>query len=125
MNLGTRCLVAATGLLLSAAPFTASQAGAPSPGGWAIVQSDGTLGANRNVTAVQHKKAGIYRLTFNQDVSRCAVNATIASADGKTVVPGYIVVGHNHNIPEQIRVATFLTVTLLPADYRFDVVVNC
>lgn len=125
MNLGTRCLAAAAGLLLSAAPFTASQAGAPAPGGWAIIQADGTLGSNLNVTKVEHRKAGVYRITFNQDVSHCAANATIAAAGGKRIVPAYLVAGRVPDVPDQIRIFTFATVTLLPTDFKFDLAVSC
>jgi opacity protein-like surface antigen len=125
MTISKRRLVAVVGIALAAGSLTAAQAGAPTAGGWAIVQSDGTLGANLNVTDVSRPKTGVYRITFNQDVSKCAANATIAAAGGKTIVPGYLVAGRNDNVPNQIRVYTFTTVTLLPANYKFDLTVSC
>lgn len=127
MSIDKRRLVigAVSGLLFAAASFTASQAGTPTPGGWAIVQSDGSLGFNQNVTDVGHPKTGVYRINFNQDVSHCAATATIAAKGGKTIIPGYIVVGRNGNVPNQLRVFTFATVTLIPSDYKFDVVAHC
>ncbi|HWA92546.1 MAG TPA: hypothetical protein VG889_21120 [Rhizomicrobium sp.] len=125
MSINKRRLVAATGILLAAGTLTAAQAGAPTAGGWAIINSDGTLGANLNVTKVQHPKPGVYRITFNNDVAHCAANATIAAAGGNTIVPGYIVAGRTALVPNQIRVHTWETVTLIPTDYKFDLLVTC
>lgn len=116
---------AAAGILLAAVAPTASDAGAPTPGGWAIVHADGTLGSRSNVTQVIHVGTGIYRVEFNQDVSHCAATATIAAHGGKTIVPGYIVAGRNSTAPNQVRVYTFESVTLVPTDYKFDVLASC
>jgi hypothetical protein len=124
MTFNTRrlAIAAAAGLLASAAP---SYAGAPTPGGWAMIQADGTLAHHVNVTRVTHPRAGVYRITFNQNVQHCAATATIAAKGGKTIIPGYIVAGHNHHEPDQIRIFTFETITLIPTDYKFDMVVTC
>ena len=45
---------------------------------WAYVQADGTLGAHSGVTLVKHGQTGVYRVTFDQDVSGCAYSATPA-----------------------------------------------
>jgi hypothetical protein len=128
VNTRRRVLAAVTGILFAAviAPAAAQQPGTPTPGGWAIVDSDGTLGANSNVVKVMHVGTGIYRVVFNQDVSQCAGTATIAAHTGRhSVVPGYLVVGRNDNAPTQMRVYTFDSTTLIPADFRFDLLVSC
>lgn len=127
MTIGTRRLAAsaaaAAGLLLAAGPATS---GVPTPGGWAIVDDDGTLGANRNVVRVSLVQTGVYRVVFNQDVSHCAATATLAAHNGRnSIVPGYIVTGRNGNFPEQLRVYTFNTVTLLPQNFRFNLLASC
>jgi hypothetical protein len=104
--------------------LASAQSRQASPGGWAVVAPDGTLGHNANVKSVDHTGTGVYLVKFNQDISGCAANATIAGKGKKSVVPGYIVVSHAHTT-DVIKVNTFLTVTLLPADFRFDVTVMC
>ena len=100
-----------------------AQEGIPpaTPGGWAVVNADGSLGANSNVKRVNHKSAGVYRVEFNQPVSGCAATATIGGS-AKTVVPGYIVVRrHQHGI----GVHTFAAATLLPQDFKFNLNLVC
>jgi hypothetical protein len=126
-NTRRRSFAAVTGILLAAAivPAAAQNGGTATPGGWAIVGADGTLGPNTNVMSVKRVKAGNYRVKFNQDVSRCAANATIAAQDGDTLVPGYIIAGRHNTALNEIRVHTFLTTTLVPSDYQFDLLVTC
>jgi len=126
-NTRRRSIAAVTGILLAAAiaPAAAQDRGTPTPGGWAIVGGDGSLGPNSNVTSVKRVKAGYYRVKFNQDVSRCAANATIAAKDGDTLTPGYIIAGRHNTAPSEIRVHTFLTTTLVPSDFQFDLLVSC
>jgi hypothetical protein len=45
---------------------------------WARVDTNGTLGAHSGVTLVKHGQQGVYRVTFDQDVSACAYSATPA-----------------------------------------------
>jgi hypothetical protein len=120
LALSTVAIVAA----LASADIASAQSRQTSPGGWAIVAPDGTLGHNANVKSVKHVSTGVYLVKFNQDVSTCAANATIAGRGKKSITPGYIVVSRAHT-SDVIKVNTFLTVTLLPADFRFDVMVMC
>ena len=95
-------------------PAAAQQPGTPTPGGWAIIDTDGTLDANSNVVQVNHVGPGVYRVVFNQDVSHCAATATLAAHTGRhSIVPGYLVTGRNGKFPTQMRVYTFATTTLL------------
>ena len=91
-----RALAAASAILLAGAAAATAQVPATTPGGWAIVEADGTLGPNLNAVKVIHVGPGNYRVQFNQDVSRCAATATIAAMDGDTLSPAYIIVGR-HN----------------------------
>jgi hypothetical protein len=99
----------------NAAPFTTSATGvatglnadkvdgqdaaaiAASANRFATVTSTGTLGAQRGATAASHPSAGTYNVAFSDDLSRCALAATVNSttvagiatavlgADNKTV----------------------------------------
>jgi hypothetical protein len=117
-------LALSVGAIMTAFVLAGEASAQTSTGGWAIVAPDGTLGHNLNVKSVNHVSAGIYLIKFNQDVSSCAVNATIAGKGKKSITPGYIVVSHTRG-DDEIRVNTFLTTTLLPADFRFDTIVMC
>jgi hypothetical protein len=111
----------------SASSATASLGEMPAgQGGWAVVGALGKLERGRNATGAQHLGKGQYEVDFNSGVGKCAYTATIAGrkAQGK-VVPGYIVVQHRSDTPNGVYVATFLTVTLEPADFRFHLNVSC
>jgi hypothetical protein len=127
INMRCRALAAATAILLAGAAAAAAQAPGvgPTSGGWAIVEADGTLGPNLNAVKVIHVGNGSYRVQFNQDVSRCAATATIAAKDGDMLIPAYIIAGRHNTALSQIRVHTFQTTTLLPADFQFDLLVSC
>ena len=72
-------------------------AGAAAANRFAAVSPAGTLGNQRGATAAARTAAGTYTVTFSDDVSKCAVNATVTNnadpaiataaigADGKTV----------------------------------------
>ena len=126
INTRSRALAAAGAILLAGAATAAAQVqGVATPGGWAIVAADGTLGPNLNAVKVIHVGPGNYRVQFNQDVLRCAATATIAAQDGDTLAPAYIIAGRHNTAPSQIRVHTFQTTTLLPTDFQFDLLVSC
>lgn len=117
-------LASVAGALVAAFASTGGAIAQTTTGGWAIVAPDGTLGHNLNVKAVNHKSAGVYLVKFNQSVTACSANATIAGAGKRSVIPGYIVVSHPKG-DDLIKVNTFLTVTLLPSDFRFNLQVMC
>jgi len=118
-----RCcaLAAATGLLLAATGANAQAAGM-----FAVVDADGSLHAHANVLRVKHAGPGVYRVIFDQNVAQCAANATIAARNGKSIVPGYILVAHGSRQQNEVRVFTFLTTApLLPSDYKFNLAMSC
>ena len=92
-----------------------------SPGGWAVVNADGSLGSNSNVKKVTHESRGVYRVDFNQPVRGCAATATIGGS-AKTIVPGYIVVRRHR---DGVGVHTFAAATLLPEDFKFNLNLVC
>ena len=63
-------------------------------------------------------------MKFDQAVHTCSANATIGGRGRKSIIPGYIVVTHPKG-DNLIKVSTFLTATLLPADFRFNLQVMC
>jgi len=107
--------------LMTLSTVVAAQESATTSGGWAVVKPDGRLGANHNVVRVNHRSPGVYQVKFNQPVKRCAATASIGGS-AKTIVPGYIVVRRHADI---VSVHTFAVVTLLPADFKFDLTLTC
>lgn len=51
---------------------------------FAVIGSDGTLGAQRGATGATRTAAGTYRVVFSGDISKCAPQATIASTTTAT-----------------------------------------
>jgi hypothetical protein len=74
------------------------------------------------VRAVRHPARGVYHIAFNQDVSACAATASIRG-ERNNILPGYVVVS-NFNT-DKVGVNTYNAATLLPADFKFNMVVNC
>jgi hypothetical protein len=114
------CSLAAL-LVTGAALFAAPAYAQATPGGLAVVDSDGSLGANYNVLRVRHVKTGLYRVKFNQPTGTCAATATIGG-DTKTTVPGYIVVRRDQDV---VGVHTFAAATLVPHDFKFNLTLLC
>ncbi|HEY3636948.1 MAG TPA: hypothetical protein VGK90_02260 [Rhizomicrobium sp.] len=115
---------------LAVAGFIAATAGSgfaqdnpakKSSGGWAVVNSDGTLQGHENVTRVTVKSTGVYDVRFNQKISNCAATATIGGTS-KTVLPGYIVLSKRS---DTVVAHTFDALTALPADFKFNLNVAC
>ena len=95
-------------------------------GGWAVVGTGGNLERGHNATGAQHLAKGQYEVDFNSSVGKCAYTATIAGRKAQNrIVPGFIVVQHRKGVANGVFVATFLTATLTPADYRFHLNVTC
>jgi hypothetical protein len=59
--------------------------GAPATTLWAVVESDGTITASSGVTGIV-PGAGFYTLTFNRDVTTCAVLATLITPGGHGMI---------------------------------------
>src|SRR3954464_8158546 len=53
--------------------------GAAAANRFAVVSAAGALGAQRGATAAAHTAAGTYTVTFADDISKCAANATVAN----------------------------------------------
>ncbi len=128
MSVQTRTLAAslaiAAGLLTVHTTIASAQSQPQAAnGGWAVIRSDGTLGRNSNVAKVEHVSTGVYMVTFSQDISDCAMTATLGGKGKNSTLPGYIVVGKHGK--GTARVGTFLGVTLLPADFNFNLVATC
>lgn len=102
-------------------PMASAQESPVSQGGWAVVKPDGTLGKHLNAVSVTRASAGVYDITFNQPVRHCSYNATIRGDD--SLVPGYIIVSSHGK--KEIQVNTYAVLTALPADFKFNVSVDC
>jgi hypothetical protein len=119
-------ILGATALALSlqAAVAVSADAKGGMTSGYAVVAPDGKLSRGKNVMAVKHISAGVYQVNFTDDTSKCAFAGTIAG-DRDTLLPGYLVVSHTNAPSKTVNVFTFATVTLLPADFRFHLLVSC
>ena len=117
-------LALSAGAIVAAFALTGAANAQTSTGGWAVVGPDGTLGHHQNVQSVNHKATGVYLVKFNQDVTGCSATATIGGQGRKSIIPGYIVVSHPRG-DNLIKVNTFLSATLLPTDFRFNIQAMC
>ena len=115
--------IAAAAFFTTLASAASAQEGIPpaTPGGWAVVNADGSLGSNSNVKQVNRVSKGVYQVQFNQPVHGCAATATIGGSP-KTIAPGYIVVQRHHST---VTVHTFAAATLLPQDFKFTLNLVC
>jgi hypothetical protein len=62
--------------------------GDPAAAVFGVVSASGTVTSGKGVAAVSPGETGVYSVTFNQDVSKCAVIGTVATSgpdDGGTV----------------------------------------
>ena len=59
--------------------------GDPATSIFGVVSAAGVLSSGKGVTAVSSSGAATYTVAINQDVSKCAVVATVASTDGGAV----------------------------------------
>jgi hypothetical protein len=111
------CLVAgAAALLLST---IGAQAGTT---GWALVNSRGHAIDGLNVTKVRHVDTGKYIVRFSEDVSQCALSATIT---GRPDNPGEILATIPKAHGTDVRVSTFRSNGNQPADNKFYLVAQC
>jgi hypothetical protein len=112
----------AAAVAIAPAPVALAQERPVSEGGYAVVNADGSLGHHLNVVGVTHEATGVYDVEFSQPIKRCAFNATIRG-DATSIVPGYIVASRHGK--KGVQINTFLTLTLIPADFKFNVTATC
>jgi hypothetical protein len=88
---------------------------------FAVVSSTGTLGAQRGATAATRTAAGTYTVTFGEDITNCALAATVASNTDPGVATAQII------DPRTVTVVTrSITATPPPAtDEPFHLTVTC
>jgi hypothetical protein len=88
---------------------------------FASVNAAGTLGNNRGAKSVAHTAtSGVYNVTFDADVSKCARTATIGGATAA------IVTAEPGASADTVTVHTFdLAAAQTPADHPFDLTVTC
>lgn len=91
---------------------------------YAVVDANGVLARGSRVTGTAHPGVGQYKMTFNQDVSRCAYTATIGTISAGSVPnPGVITVQRNAN-PNVVFVRTYSR-TGPATDFPFHLAVDC
>jgi hypothetical protein len=97
--------------------------GDPGASIFGTVSATGVPGNNRGMTGVTGNSAvGLYTVSFAQDVSKCAVVATVATVgdtDGGTITAA------PNGSPQQITFRTFPLGGGLPAPRAFNFTVNC
>jgi hypothetical protein len=87
---------------------------------FASVNAAGTLGNNRGAKSVAHTAgSGVYNVTLDADVSKCARTATISEATPAEVTtePGAAA--------DTVTVHTFTVGTATATDHAFDLTVTC
>src|SRR4051794_3914772 len=123
----------------AAAPFTTSATGvatglnadkvdgqdaaaiAASANRFATVSSTGTLGPARGATAAAHPTTGNYTVTFADDISKCAVAATVAS----TTIAGIATAVIGADTKTVTVVTRDAAAAAAPADAPFHLTVTC
>src|SRR3954468_11060033 len=123
----------------TAAPFTTSATGvatglnadkvdgqdaaaiAASANRFATVTSTGTLGPARGATAATHPATGNYTVTFSEDISKCAVAATVAS----TTIAGIATAVVGADTKTVTVVTRDAAAAAAPADAPFHLTVTC
>jgi len=88
---------------------------------FASVNAGGTLGNNRGGKSVAHTAGtGVYNVTFDADVSKCARTATVSGATAALVTAEAGATG------DVVTVHTFdLAAAQTPGDHPFDLTVTC
>ena len=109
--------------LAGAAALVLSTAGAQAgTSGWARVNAEGHAIDKVNVVYVRHPATGKYVVRFSDDVSQCAMSATIS---GRTGEPGLIVAEAPKPRNPDVLISTFRSNGNQPADYEFYVIAEC
>ena len=89
--------------------------------GWALVNAEGKI--VHGINATSHRlDVGKYIVRFSNDVSLCAISATIS---GRTDAPGQIVTIDPRPRSQDVYVSTYRPNGNQPADYRFYVLALC
>jgi hypothetical protein len=111
----------------------AGPAGAAGPAGpkgdsatgmWAVVDGTGTLVRNKGAASALRISTGDYQVVFNQDVTGCSYQATVASP-GNTPTSGQATVWQRPNISAAVEVVTLNSTGNAAADRPFHVAVFC
>jgi hypothetical protein len=91
---------------------------------WAVVGADGTLTRKNGAAAVTKLGTGDYEVAFGGDVSACAYNATLGSADTADPPAGEVGVSQRAGNAKAVRVVTRDSAGGV-ADRPFHLTVNC
>lgn len=93
-------------------------------GCFAVVNADGGSNRGKGVTAVSHPAPGLYIITFNKPVSRCAYQVTIGRADVQYEPRRFIILSNGPTTINTVCVATLSTAVVV-ADGAFHFSVSC
>ena len=97
-------------------------AGAAAANRFAVVSAAGTLGNQRGATSASRSAPGTYAVVFADDISKCAVNATVANnADPAIATASIAADGKTVNVVTRNLTA----VPAVPADEPFHLTVTC
>ncbi len=90
---------------------------------WAVIEEDGTPSKDKGLTGSERypgsETEGLYRISFNRDVSRCAYTATAATRDANQISAFEDPIS-SHSVVVATRDSDGVE-----ADRRFSLVVNC
>ena len=90
---------------------------------WAVIEEDGTSLKNKGLSGSERypgaETAGLYRISFNRDVSECAYTATVATREANQI-SAFEDPALTHGVVVATRDSEGVE-----ADRRFSLVVNC
>jgi len=96
----------------------------PCRGCFAVINADGGFNRGKGVTSVAHTAPGLFIVTFNKPVNRCAYQGTIGRADVLYEPRGFIIVSSGPTTINTLKVATSSTTDVI-ADRAFHLSVSC
>jgi hypothetical protein len=88
---------------------------------FAVVAANGTLGAQRGATAASNPSAGTYNVAFSDDISKCALNATVNS----NTVPSVATAVLGSDAKTVTVVTRDLATPTTPSNLPFHLTVTC
>jgi hypothetical protein len=88
---------------------------------FATVTAGGTLGAQRGATGASRANPGTYNVAFSEDISKCALNATVNSND----IPAVATAVLGSDLKTVTVVTRDLATPATPANLPFHLTVTC
>ncbi len=117
----------ATGKPASTTPATGTTPALPP---FAQVTTEGNLGARRGVVTSNRQGPGSYRVIFEGDITKCAIEGTVISTNSSSISVQPSLDGGNRSTTVEVHTYSLVTasggaVSVVPADYTTHLAVTC